>query len=234
MVRILIYDDSSYDRKQLKILIDNLFSELNITYSIKECLNDEEFYNSISSSDLLFLDIELNKSNGIEIGKKIKETNSDCRIIITSRFNKYLIDGYKIHADRYFLKPINEIEFSMEMKNILKEYFKQNFSIRDEKICRVPISLKKILYIEAYDKYTVLHMSNDAKLKTPYRLKYWTDKLKDYDFCQSHKSYLVNLSNVSGIKKTDVVLFSNELVPLSRHYKADFENYFMKLLFEEI
>lgn len=71
-----------------------------------------------------FLDIQLNHENGIDIGLKLKHIYHDCRIIIISNYMKYALEGYKIHADRYFLKPITQELFNIEMENIIKNHFK--------------------------------------------------------------------------------------------------------------
>ena len=154
-----------------------------------------------------------------------------CKIIITSQYNKYLIDGYKIHAERYLLKPIHKAEFMLDMEAVLNEYFRQYASFIDKKISLVPIYLSNILYIEALDKHSVLHMSKGKHLRTPYRLKYWNERFENEGFVQSHKSFLVNLSHVKEIKKIDIILWNDDVIPLSRNYKKIFETAYMKQLY---
>ncbi len=230
-MKVMIYDNSRTDVEALKILIDEFFMGKEIPYTLYLCANVSDIWKNIQSIDILFLDIELPDANGIQIGLRIKEMNPSCRIIITSQYNKYLIEGYKIHAERYLLKPIHKAEFMLDMEAVVNEYFRQYSNFMDEKISFAPIYLNHILYIEALDKHSILHMSNGKQLKTPYRLKYWNEKFEKQGFIQSHKSFLVNLNHVKEINKVDIILWNDDVIPLSRNYKKLFETAYTKLLY---
>lgn len=231
-MEILIYDNCIDDANKIIMLVSNLLDKKYIDYSLNICPSITYLFENIQKVDILFLDIELDEINGIQLGLEVKKLNPSCHIIITSQFNKYLIDGYKVQATRYFLKPINESEFNQEMTIIINDYFKKFQKIFDEKICSVPVYVKDILYIEARNKQTILHMSNGHNLKTPYSLKYWLEKFENNFFAQSHKAFYINLNYISGIKKTDVFLVNDELVPLSRNYKKSFELAYTAMLYE--
>ena len=124
MINILIYDDNQKDIGQLLQCIEKFFIEVNLQYQVHICKNKPDLLQNIKKSDLLFLDMEINEENGIDIGLELQEIKHDCRIIITTSYSKYAIDGYKIHADRYFIKPINQLEFNLEMEAIIKKYIK--------------------------------------------------------------------------------------------------------------
>ena len=101
--------------------------------------------------DFLFMDIELGSENGIDLGLKIRKKHKNCHIIITSNYTKYLIDGYKVKADRYLLKPISQELFDSEMAPVFREYYAENTTIYDEKISRYRIRLNDIVYIDFFD-----------------------------------------------------------------------------------
>ena len=77
-------------------------------------------------------------------------------------------------------------------------------------------------------------MTNGKTINTPYTLKHWISELDHSGFCQSHKSFYINLNYVSELTNTDVVLYSNELVPLSRNYKKIFEKTYLEYLYKTI
>lgn len=176
------------------------------------------------------MDVEIGEENGIDIGKKIREIHSDCKIIITSSYKKYLIEGYKIRAERYFIKPILEKEFFIEMEDVLNHYFYKEYGFVDEKISKRKILVKDILYIEYLDKHTLLHCTNEIVYKAPHPLKYWVDTLSKYDFCQCYKCFVVNLLYVEKMEKNDIVLINGEKIPVSRFYKKGFENAYVERL----
>lgn len=233
-MNIFIFEDNKEDEQ---ILIKNLKESLASTdfeAQILSISDEKSLFKNLFKCDILFLDIELDTSNGIEIGKKIKKIYPEFRIVIISNYQKYLTDGYKIHADRYFLKPLVENEFHIEVINLIREFFSNLRCIRDEKIKPSKIYVKDILYVEAMDKHTLLHMINEKTIRTPYTLKEWIDKLSMSDFAQSHKSFYINLNHVSSITRMDVILFTDELVPLSRNYKKAFEERYISNLYRAL
>ena len=223
-MNILIYDDNNDDIKQLVQCIDTYFQKLNIYYNIHICKTTQELYSIVNQYDLLFLDIKINNENGIDIGMKIKSFKKDCRIIITTNYSKYAIDGYKIHADRYFLKPISQKEFDLEVGNIIKTYYKRFLGFYDYKLSYDKIYYHDIIYIEFLGRKTILHMRDNKEINCNYALKYWYDKLKDYGFTYTHKSFIVNMQYISAISQNDIVLFNDKLIPVSRRLKKQFED----------
>lgn len=176
-----IYDDNSLDVNQIKELIRNLMSEYKIEYKIYTIDNTQDLFARCNDIDLLFLDIELNADeNGINIGLELRRRKSSCKIIITSKYQKYLIEGYKIRAERYFIKPINPREFSIEMKSVLRDYYYTEFGFADPKICGYKIKIQNIIYVEFDERHTYLVMENQTRMKTPYPLKYWIDMFKEH------------------------------------------------------
>ena len=125
-MKILICDNNPDDIHHLSHLLNEYceYRQL-VIQDIKICHHSNEVFRSIQDCDLLFLDVELDDENGIDIGMQIKTMNCRIRIIITSAFQDYLIAGYKINARRYLLKPIEKIEFFIEMDSIMNDYFKK-------------------------------------------------------------------------------------------------------------
>lgn len=190
-------------------------------YEVLHILNTLELFRHIYNSDFIFLDIELDEENGIDIGIKIKALNKNIKIIFATNFSQYSIDGYKAHADRYFLKPIDQNQFDTEMDTVIDDYILNNSNFVDAKITPDLIYYNDILYIEYinHSRKTILHMIGGKNYETIYTLKYWLDKTHDYPFCQSYKSVIVNLNCISGFRKNDLLLINDETIPLSRNFK---------------
>ena len=133
-MNILVFENNENDFNHLSSCIKHYFIKEAIDYQIHRCKNKNELFQTIKQYDLLFLDIELDEVNGIDLGMELKKNNHDCRIMITTNYAKYAIDGYKINADRYFIKPINQQEFNIEMNAIVKTYLRHSLGFFDEKI----------------------------------------------------------------------------------------------------
>lgn len=229
-MKILIYDDNIQDIENLKSCIKHFFDKKNISYSLDICKDSSYLLSNAFTYDVLFLDIEIGDENGIELGMQLRKLASTSRIIIVSQFTKYLIEGYKIQADRYFIKPIVQEVFDQEMENVISNYFKQHVGFMDTSISASKIYLKDILYIEFFDRKTILHLENGSMISTSYTLKYWLDKLSGFSFGQPHKSFIVNFTHIKEFETQDILLTNKERIPLSRHFKKEFESSYIESL----
>lgn len=235
MIHCLIIDDDENDAKDIQRKAEICFDNLAIDSSFKSTSNPKTILENPFSYDFVFLDIELGQAkNGIELGRKIKELNRDIHIIITSAYKEYLVDGYRIDADRYILKPINQRQFEIDMKGVLDRYFKEEAGFYDESICPSKIMIKNILYIDFVDKHSILILKNNRQFKTKYPLKYWEEKLNPYGFVRAYKSILINCDYIENITKQDVFLTEDIKLPVSRVYYRNLYNQWLKSFQEEI
>lgn len=232
MIDILIIEDDEEQKNDLVNLIKKLFNQQCLEYDIKWASKLFKNFDILNNFDIIFLDVEIDNGNGIEFAKKFRESNPDLLIIITSQFPQYLINGYSIDAKRYFLKPIDQKIFEIEMTNVLTSSFKKQLGFYDPKIASFKIFYNNILYVEFVDRVTMIHFTNGSVLRCQYNLKYWIEKLKNYSFSQPYRSYIVNLDYVSGFTfdGRDIIMSNNERIPISKHFKKDFEELYFRNL----
>lgn len=229
-MKVLIYDDCLDDIYILQSLLKN-YADLNsINFDIKICTSNQYLLTNINRFDILFLDIELNEENGIDLGLKINKINHSCRIVITSSYGIYALQGYKVHADAYFLKPLNPIEFNIELEELISWITKKYDGFYDRSISSKKILFNSIIYIDVYDRKTRIHFTNNNLISTSYTLREWEKKLKNEVFFKIHKSFIINLSYVSGFSRQDVFMSNGESLPISRNYKALFKEKYTELL----
>ena len=229
-MKIIIYEDNKTDLIILQELLRKFFSGLDIVPTIVVCSNSTDIEKHLVDTDIFFLDIEGFDKNGIELGIKIRKENVDTKIIFVSNYSKYLIDGYKAAASRYFLKPLSWELFKIEFGSVIHEYLMNHACFIDEKIADYKIYYKDVSYVEYKERKSYIMFTSGKVIETNYSLKYWCDKLKDFSFSQPHKSFLVNLSHVKKITSNELILVSNETIPLSRLYKKLFKNDYMTSL----
>ena len=116
------------------------------------------------------------------------------------------------------------------MNGVIKNYIKDKNYFFDKKICDSKIYIKDILYIEFIDRKSIIHKLNGEIIMTNCTLKHWYDKLRDYHFAYPYKAFLVNLKYVNALYKKDIEMTNGEMIPLSRHYKKEFETKYIDLL----
>lgn len=226
MLKIAICDDDKSDLKNTYHIVRDYFSKSSIEYSIKSYNNSKDLIKDADDFQILFLDIELQNENGINVAHSINKINNNYKLFLVSNYNEYLKDGYRVKADRYFTKPIDQDEFDMDMDDVLKDFRLQNSYIIDQKVCKGKIMIKDILYIEILARKTYVH-TKTSKYVTNYTLSYWKEVLKDYCFSQPHKSFFVNLQNIEDYDNHQIYIYNDvveerEIIPITRFYKENF------------
>ena len=203
MIDILIIEDDEEQKNDLVNLIKKLFNQQCLEYDIKWASKLFKNFDILNNFDIIFLDVEIDNGNGIEFAKKFRESNPDLLIIITSQFPQYLINGYSIDAKRYFLKPIDQKIFEIEMTNVLTSSFKKQLGFYDPKIASFKIFYNNILYVEFVDRVTMIHFTNGSVLRCQYNLKYWIEKLKNYSFSQPYDNVNIKFTKNDRLKITN-------------------------------
>lgn len=222
MIEVVICDDDKLENARTKTCIQNLLKSKNLDANIKAIYNTDFILDICENVDFLFLDMEIGELNGISVGEALRKNKNDCHIIITSKYQKYLLDGYTIKPDRYLLKPYSQTQFNQLMNPIIDEYLEENRYLIDDKLPGVKVRVQDIYYLEYERKHTYIFLEHH-KIKTPYSLSYWNDKLKNESFSQCYKSIIVNVKKIKYLDKQDVYLENESKLPVSRFYKKQFE-----------
>lgn len=234
-MKILIFEDDQSDLNNLLDCIEKFFTSFEIEYTVDTCTNANYILENHFIYDLIFLDIEVGNNNGIDIGYEVRRKNHDIRIIFVTSYYKYLIDGYKAQANRYFVKPIQQEDFNLELENVIFDYLDEYKGFIDKSICLEKIYFNRIIYIEYIERKTNLYLLSGEVLCTNYPLKYWIDFLSECGlFAQPYKSILVNLKHISGFNKNEIILNNEEKLPVSRFFKNDFEKKYLECLYRRI
>lgn len=233
MLHIAVCDAMKQDLEDVVNMTKNLLQSLNIQFILDAFDEGTSLLASTISYDLIILSIEMNEIDGIEIARKIRIFNCEGKIIFTTNSMSYLRIGYTVSANGYFIKPLNQIQFNQELSNILKNNLLDNKFILDTRISPNKVLLKNILYIEFYNRRTIVHKLTEI-ISTPLALKEWRHLLNDYGFSQNHKAYIVNLKFIKKYKSGKILLSNDEILPLSRKYKPDFKKEYLKSIDMEI
>lgn len=180
---------------------------------------------------LLFLDIQMPDFSGIEFAKIVPK---DTRIIFTTAFSQYAVEGFKVNALDYLLKPISYRDFLAATDKAL-DYFnvlmRQSVCSRDRfmfvkseyKLVRV--RLDDILYIEGLKDYVRICLKNGEKLVSLMSMKKLDEYLPKPEFLRTHRSYIVHMPEVEAIDRFRIV-FGDMFLPISDNYKDELQFYF--------
>jgi DNA-binding LytR/AlgR family response regulator len=179
--------------------------------------------------DLLFLDIQMPELSGMEFAKILPPST---KIIFTTAFSQYAIEGYKVNALDYLLKPISYDDF-IKAANKALEWFidgKGNadahhtddnrfiFVKSEYKLLR--IDFDDILFIEGLKDYVRFHLSDGHRLMSLMSMKAIDDNLPHPEFMRTHRSYIVHMTKVTVVDRLRII-FGDNYIPISENYKDD-------------
>jgi len=183
--------------------------------------------------DLVFVDIQMPDLSGIEFTRLIEKGP---KVIFTTAFAKYALEGYKLDVVDYLLKPFSYDEFlaavqkarnliSLEQNALHKIESNEEFLFlkSDYKIRR--INFNDILYIEGLKDYVKVYIKNDPKpILSISTLKLIESKLPESKFMRVHRSFIVNLNRIETIDRSRIV-FGKEYIPVGDQYKEKFQEF---------
>ncbi len=187
--------------------------------------------------DLIFVDIQMPDLNGIEFTRSIKKGP---KVVFTTAFEKYALEGFKLDVVDYLLKPFSYEEFFNSVQKALRlirlekkgettqiEANNEFLFLKSEyKIRR--INFNDILYIEGLKDYVKVFLKNDPKpILSLTSLKQLEAKLPAGTFMRVHRSFIVNLSKIDTIERSRIV-FGKIYIPISDQYKEKFQEFVTK------
>jgi len=164
--------------------------------------------------DILLLDIEMSSMNGVELAKRIRKENDAVQIIFITGYTDYIAEGYEVFALHYLVKPLSETKlFEVLNRAVLKirKNEKALFLSLAGEMVRIPIY--EIKYLEVQQNYVTVHSKKDYTVKKT--LGEFEREL-DERFYRMGRSFIVNLSFIDKITKTDVFLSDGSVIPLPR------------------
>lgn len=191
-----------------------------------------------NDADLIFLDIKMPDLSGTEFARIITK---NIKIIFTTAYEKYAVEGFKLEAVDYLLKPFGYEEFltsCTKARKLIELESRANVAMQeaaidtnnnflflkaDYKIRR--INYDEILYIEGLKDYIKIYLKNEPKpIISHHSLKSLEAKLPETRFMRIHRSFIVNLNCVTTVDRFRIV-FGKEYLPVSDQYKEKFQKF---------
>lgn len=184
-------------------------------------LKDAQKYINQFPIDLMFLDIQISRTNGMDFYKNL---NKKIPVIFTTAFAEYAVDGFNVSALDYLLKPIDYERFEEAIhKAVLILVDKKLAQSEDFLMIRADYKLNKIayndiVYIEGLDDYVKIHLMDQKKITARISMKSILEKLPGNLFVRVHRSYIVPLKKVKSIQNKILYLDQIE-IPIGETYR---------------
>ena len=183
-----------------------------------------------SKPDLAFVDIQMPEMDGLEFSRL---ADRHTKIVFTTAFDQYAIDGYKVNAVGYLLKPVSYADFlaaATKARDLCDEAAQPAapsggsiFVKSDYKLQR--IDLDDITYIEGHKDYVRIHLASQTRPVTSLMsLKTMEDTLPPSRFMRVHRSFIVNKDSIRTVERGRII-YSKEAVPVGDNYKQAFQDF---------
>lgn len=227
IISCILVDDEPIARE----ILENHLQKIDTIKIVASCKNAVEAFNAINSNtvDLLFLDINMPEISGLSFAKSI---NKNIKVIFTTAYREYAVDGFNLQAVDYLLKPIsfdrllqsihkyldeNTIVHQEEKIEISEEKTDYIFVRSDRKM--VKINFNEIYYIESIGDYLKIHLSS-KNIVTRESISSMEAKLPYHDFLRIHRSYIVSIPKIESFTN-EYIEVNKKALTISRSYKNE-------------
>lgn len=239
MLKCIAIDDEPLALRQIKKQITQTdFLDLRATF--RSAVEAQAFLEQ-EAVDLIFVDINMPDLNGIDFVRALEQRPM---VIFTTAYSEYAVEGFRLEAVDYLLKPFSLEEFTRSAQRARSLYeLRQNqtaqpaentpeatpkdqeyLSIKaDYKVTLVKIA--DILYLESEGEYVRMHLADGNHITTLFRLKNMEASLPAASFMRVHRSYIVNLNCIHSFDKARIFMRDGEYVPIGENYKEAFLHY---------
>ena len=218
------------DEKMAREVITSHLSKMDRIEVVASCSNAIEAFNVINSQDidLVFLDINMPEITGLSFAKSI---NKEIRVIFTTAYREYAVDGFNLEAVDYLLKPISYERLYKSLNKYFDVYLKDEdtnkasefnhqendymFVKADRKMVKIDFS--EIIYVESLGDYLQIFMHNNI-ITTRETISNIEAKLPESNFIRIHRSFIISLKQIQSYTH-EFIEVSNKALPISRSYK---------------
>jgi DNA-binding LytR/AlgR family response regulator len=227
IVNCIIVDDEPVARE----ILESHLRKVDAVNVIATCKNAIEAFNQINSNqiDLIFLDINMPEISGLSFAKSI---NKNIKVIFTTAYREYAIDGFNLQAVDYLLKPISFERLLQAVNKYIGEsnveVVNSSLEIQQEKVDFIfvradrkmmKINFSEINYIESFSDYLKFHL-DDKIIVTRETITSIEAKLPKTNFLRIHRSFIVCIAKINSFTN-EFIEVNEKALPISRSYKKD-------------
>jgi len=225
MYHIVLCDDENILLAELKEYLQRYADENKTEFTYHFFHDGSELISGYNTDfDLIFLDIKMNIMNGIETARKIREIDSNVGLIFLTSLTQYVWKGYEVNAVNYLLKPLKYTRLKMELDRYFSHYQGKNelyLTFANDK-GKFKVLYKDIRYVETEKHNVKIHFEDKEQVIYQNMKKLSASLEKEPCFARCHASFLVNLAYVKSIEHLEIVLVTNERIPISQPRRKDF------------
>ena len=235
-MRIAVVDDIASERKLLCSRLTEQFARRGVHADLFEYENGESFLAGAKERPftVVFLDIYMTGANGIETAKELRSFDSDCLLVFTTTSTDHALEGFRVRAMHYLVKPYEEKELSGLTDEILSR-IPSSGKYLDVKVSgsNVQIPFQKIVFAEHFSHMIHIHTTGGKELITRQSFEAFTASLKmDPRFYLCSRGVVINLDHAVDFDGALFILDDESRISVSRKLVKNARQTFMDFLFQ--
>ena len=233
MIRCMAIDDEPLALQQIVTYI-NKVPYLELVAQCQSALEARQFLEQ-DTVDAIFCDINMPDLNGMDF---VKSLTVAPLIVFTTAYAEYAVEGFKVNAVDYLLKPFGLQDFQRaanrlkdRLDNTVVSGFAADTTTSDDTIFLkteyriVKVAIGDIRFVEAMSEYLKVHVEGENKpIITLLSMKKMEERLPD-NFMRIHRSYIVNLKKIQEVNKNRIIMDKDTYLPIGDMYKDTFQQY---------
>ena len=216
-MRIAIVDDDPTLRISLNHFLKKWLANNLIEYTINEYNSGLEFLDACKadSFDIVFMDIFMEKMDGIETATQMRVSNKDTILVFLTSSTDHMPDAFSVHAFGYLLKPLLPDKLFKVMDDV-KALQNDDGPCLEVAVGRVNLYPKysEIVYIQSDSNYCIIHCRDEIKSRGPFSVL-CQPLLDSEDFCMINRGILVNLAHVTKMEELECFMDNGDILPLN-------------------
>ncbi|MDD4402346.1 MAG: LytTR family DNA-binding domain-containing protein [Desulfitobacteriaceae bacterium] len=230
-------DDDSQELAKISSFIDTYRQKKNVLLTYKTFQSATELVSTIKSGDydILFLDILMPGLSGMQAAHEIRVLDGVAKIVFLTSSPEFAVESYRVKAYDYILKPVSKEKLYQMLDTLITEEQKpqEGLMVKTQKGMAF-ILFSRLAFVEVMHKTLFFHLTDGSVREVNSTLAAFEDKLLSRpEFVKVHRSYLVNLWQVSELRSKELVTHAGKTVPISRLLYGKVREEYMEHLFVE-
>ena len=225
-------DDDIQMCEQLSTLLNEFLGD---SSEISDYRSGEEFLTAWETADfdLIILDIFMDKLTGVDVARKIRERDSNVKIVFSTTSNEFASESYEVKAEDYLIKPFNKerLEKTLERLVIKKKKEDKILKFSENKVVHVD----SIVYTTFSGHYVTIYLKDETSIQVRCTQKNFEKQIEHFpQLISSFKGITVNLAQVDNIESDRFKMKNGSFVPISRRKYAEIKKAYTRFLIETL
>ncbi len=228
MIRVIAIDDEPLALRQLEMYI----AKVPFLEPVAACSSAAAARPFLDAADAVFLDINMPDLSGMDF---IKSLTDPPAVVFTTAYSEYAVDGFRVNAVDYLLKPFSFNEFVASCEK-LREHFEMKAALSAQEASpilhfkadyrTISVDIRKIVCVESMSEYIKIFLSDsESPIIVLYSLKHLMEQLPPNRFIRIHRSFIIALSHIAEASRTSVKLDNGKIYPVGELYRHAFGDY---------